>query len=217
MRKCTPPLLLLMIGGCSNFPAAPVESAARSSGGQIVCVNRLTGGLDAGWPDPSSASMQTSWCRDEPETSYEMMRNVSFALPARSQRLGPLQMSWGLADTAVNAEDDEWREEVRAAVCSKPSPNAESTDAAQWEVQKKRPGHASDSHRVEGCPSSDRLFERFMQGANLLNVPRGKLIACVAHAPKSNRAALRACSHSAWHCDRLAKRAGETDGIRREW
>lgn len=177
MRICAA-AMLLMVGGCSHFPAAPSGTAAGPSGWRALRVGRLKGGLDAEMPEPVSAGMQDSWGHDErDEVSYELHRNITFALPARSQRLGPLQMSWGLADTEINAGEDAWREEVRAAVCSAPSPGADISDADQRKEHMSRLEHQADADEEGRCQSPDRLFQRFMEGANFLNVPQGKLVA----------------------------------------
>ena len=61
------------------------------------------------------------------QSEEEALRNFTCKLPARSRRLGPLQMSWGLAGTNLDA-DEEWRDELRAAIRDDSPPPSDAKD-----------------------------------------------------------------------------------------
>jgi len=172
-------VLTALLQGCSHFSAAPVcAPARRCAWGAGAAVGRLKGGLGAGMPTPGACEagdQEPEWSDQEPEElNYEMMYNVTFALPARSQRLGPLQMSWGLAETPANADDVEWREEVREAVRTRPTSAGLFDELDGFDGKKRDGAPGLDTGRGEQRPSPDGLFQRFIEGANFMNPPRSQ-------------------------------------------
>ena len=123
--------ILLQVGGGGHLPAAPSARGCvtgqahadplrwqlgmstrpwvgRLKGGSSDAAERVAGDIESKWEDYSRY--------EEPEElNYELVRNLTFKLPERSRRLGPMQMSWGLADPNIDP-DDEWRNEIR--VCA---------------------------------------------------------------------------------------------------
>jgi hypothetical protein len=94
--------------------------------GAALCPGRLRGGSDAEYSSGAEAQAEAGespWDEhaqhNDPEEDEDltlaMAGNFSAKLPERSRRLGPLQMSWGLSGTTVDA-DTEWRNDLRASI-----------------------------------------------------------------------------------------------------
>jgi hypothetical protein len=83
------------------------------SGMRYERLGRLKGGFESDVFDSAEDGGTGPWDlnadKDE-EFTYEMPPNVTLELPKRAQRLGPMQMSWGLADKDIT--DNSWREEL---------------------------------------------------------------------------------------------------------
>lgn len=193
---------------------APLPPCARSCVapavpfvGAVLCPGRLRGGSDAEYSSGAKAEAeegaspwdehaQHSDSEENEELTLAMVGNFSAKLPERSRRLGPLQMSWGLSGTTVDA-DTEWRNDLRASICGE---NADIVHPARTDVvrgeltrsamlaptgedpsasDRRRLVRGSDTHegREDDANTSDQernprpeyIFERFLAGASFWN------------------------------------------------
>jgi hypothetical protein len=117
---------LPMANMCSPLPPRARACVAPSVPfvGAALCPGRLRGGSDAEYSSgaeteagasPWDENAQHSDPEEDEEMTLAMVGNFSAKLPERSRRLGPLQMSWGLSGTTVDA-DTEWRNDLRASI-----------------------------------------------------------------------------------------------------
>jgi hypothetical protein len=142
---------------------------------------------DAGIAPSEEGEGQSAWDRyshyEETEApSYELVRNLTFKLPERSRHLGPLQMSWGLADPTIG-DDDEWRNQIRASISGEPiAPSDDFSTIPSPGSSRGSAGNNDDTLRdvsdkqdgAERMPAPDRIFQSFIDGAGFWNAPRGR-------------------------------------------
>jgi hypothetical protein len=188
------PLRYLALPRVHCGPALPVNVHAlevRLKGGSDLEIpqskTNSVSDADAGMPTGEEGEGQSAWDRyshyEETEApSYELVRNLTFKLPERSRRLGPLQMSWGLADPTIG-DDDEWRNQIRASISGEPiAPSDDFSTIPSSGSSRGSTGNNDDTLRdvpdkqdgAERMPAPDRIFQSFIDGAGFWNAPRGR-------------------------------------------